>query len=133
MRKLDKTALTNWKNLDPAVLKTISDSGTDPDNVYAMPYIQGYTSFIYNEDMVKKIMPDAPVDSLRMLFDPAVGGKAQGLRHQLRRFAGGRGPAGPALQRQEPEHPGPRRHQGGLRHLEQGPRHRAHGGFRPTT
>jgi putrescine transport system substrate-binding protein len=73
--KLDKSALTNWKNLDPSVLKTISDSGTDPDNVYAMPYIQGYTSFIYNEDAVKKIMPDAPVDSLRMLFDPAVAGK----------------------------------------------------------
>ncbi len=73
--KLDKTALTNWKNLDPTVLKTISDSGTDPDNVYAMPYIQGYTSFIYNEDAVKKIMPDAPVASLRMLFDPAVAGK----------------------------------------------------------
>jgi putrescine transport system substrate-binding protein len=72
---LDKAALTNWKNLDPAVLKTISDSGTDKDNAYAMPYIQGYTSFIYNEDMVKKIMPDAPVDSLRVLFDPAVAGK----------------------------------------------------------
>jgi putrescine transport system substrate-binding protein len=73
--KLDRSALTNWKNLDLAVLKTISDSGTDPDNVYAMPYIQGYTSFIYNEDMVKKVMPDAPVDSLSMLFDPAVAGK----------------------------------------------------------
>jgi putrescine transport system substrate-binding protein len=73
--KLDKTALTNWKNLDTTVLKTISDSGTDPDNAYAMPYIQGYTSFIYNEDAVKKIMPDAPVDSLRLLFDPAVAEK----------------------------------------------------------
>ncbi|MFO1059577.1 MAG: extracellular solute-binding protein [Dongiaceae bacterium] len=72
---LDKAALTNWKNLDPAVLKSISDSGTDKDNVYAMPYIQGYTSFIYNEDLVRKILPDAPVDSLRMLFDPAVAGK----------------------------------------------------------
>jgi putrescine transport system substrate-binding protein len=74
-QKLDKAALTNWKNLDGSVLKTISDSGTDKDNVYAMPYIQGYTSFIYNEDMVKKLMPDAPVDSLRMLFDPAVAEK----------------------------------------------------------
>jgi putrescine transport system substrate-binding protein len=73
--ELDKNALTNWKNLDPAVLKTISDSGTDPGNAYAMPYIQGYTSFIYNEDAVKKILPDAPVDSLRMLFDPEIAGK----------------------------------------------------------
>jgi putrescine transport system substrate-binding protein len=73
--KLDKQVLTNWKNLDPKVLKAISDSGADPGNEYAMPYIAGYTSFIYNEALVKKIMPDAPVDSLRMLFDPAVAGK----------------------------------------------------------
>jgi putrescine transport system substrate-binding protein len=77
-RKLDKDQLTNWKNLDGAVLKTISDSGTDPDNAYALPYIQGYTSFIYNEDLVKKLMPDAPVDSLRLLFDPAVAEKIKG-------------------------------------------------------
>jgi putrescine transport system substrate-binding protein len=77
-RKLDKSQLSNWKNLDPTVLKTISDSGTDKDNAYAMPYIQGYTSFIYNEDLVKKLMPDAPVDSLRLLFDPAVAEKIKG-------------------------------------------------------
>ncbi len=73
--KLDKEKLTNWKNMDASVLKSISDSGTDKDNLYAMPYIQGYTSFIYNVDMIKKRMPDAPVDSLRMLFDPAVAAK----------------------------------------------------------
>ena len=80
---LDKKVLSNWKNLDTTVLKTISDSGTDPDNVYAMPYIAGYTSFIYNEDKVKAILPDAPVDSLRMLFDPAVAGtlKACGINY----------------------------------------------------
>lgn len=74
-QKLDKDKLTNWKNLDASVLKTISDSGTDKDNVYAMPYIQGYTSFIYNVDEIKKRMPDAPVDSLKMLFDPAIAAK----------------------------------------------------------
>jgi putrescine transport system substrate-binding protein len=73
--KLDKAALPNWKNLDPAVLKEIAKSGTDPENAYTVPYIIGYTGFIYNADMIKKIMPDAPVNSLRLLFDPAIASK----------------------------------------------------------
>ncbi len=73
--KLDKGALPNWKNLDPSVLAQISESGTDPGNAYTMPYIIGYTGFIYNVDMIKKIMPDAPVNSLRLLFDPAIASK----------------------------------------------------------
>jgi len=74
-QKLDTAHLSNWGNLDPGTLKAISDSGTDPGNLYAMPYIVGYTGFIYNQDLVKKIMPDAPVDSLRLLFDHAIAGK----------------------------------------------------------
>lgn len=74
-RKLDKSALPNWQNLDAAVLRDIDKSGSDPQNAYAMPYIVGYTGFIFNAGIIKKLMPDAPVDSLRMLFDPAVAGK----------------------------------------------------------
>ena len=70
--KLDKAALPNWKNLDPKVLAQIAKSGTDPQNAYTVPYIIGYTGFIYNADMIKKVMPDAPVNSLRLLFDPTV-------------------------------------------------------------
>jgi putrescine transport system substrate-binding protein len=73
--KLDKAAMPNWKNLDTTILQQISKTGTDPNNVYAMPYIIGYTGFIYNADMIKKVMPDAPVNSLRLLFDPAVAAK----------------------------------------------------------
>jgi putrescine transport system substrate-binding protein len=73
--KLDKTALPNWKNLDPKVLAQIAHSGTDPQNAYTVPYIIGYTGFIYNADMIKKIMPDAPVNSLRLLFDPVIASK----------------------------------------------------------
>jgi putrescine transport system substrate-binding protein len=73
--KLDKAALPNWKNLDPKVLAQIAHSGTDPQNAYTVPYIIGYTGFIYNADMIKKIMPDAPVNSLRLLFDPAIASK----------------------------------------------------------
>lgn len=74
-QKLDTAKLSNWGNLDPAVLTSISDSGTDPGNQYAMPYIIGYVGFIFNQELVKKLMPDAPVDSLRLLFDPSVAAK----------------------------------------------------------
>ena len=74
-QKLDKSALPNWKNLDPAVLQQIANSGADPQNDYAMPYIVGYTGFIYNVALIDKLLPGAPVGSLRMLFDPAIAGK----------------------------------------------------------
>ena len=75
---LDKTALLNWKNLDPVILQQIASSGTDPKNDYAMPYIVGYTGFIYNVDLVRRLVPDAPVNSLRMLFDPAIASRLKG-------------------------------------------------------
>jgi putrescine transport system substrate-binding protein len=43
-----------------------------------MPYIVGYTGFIYNVAAINKLLPGAPVGSLRMLFDPAVAGKFKG-------------------------------------------------------
>ncbi len=36
----------------------------------------GTTGIGYNVARVKKAMPDAPVDSLRMIFDPAVAADA---------------------------------------------------------
>jgi putrescine transport system substrate-binding protein len=77
-QKLDKSALPNWKNLDPTLLQQVAASGSDPQNEYAMPYIVGYTGFVYNVALIKKLVPDAPVGSLRMLFDPAIAGKLKG-------------------------------------------------------
>lgn len=67
---LDKSKLPNWKNLDPAVLAVQSQA--DPGNRYAVPYLHAMNGFVYNVDMVKERMPDAPTDSLAMLFDPKV-------------------------------------------------------------
>ncbi len=36
-QKLDKAKLTNWKNLDPAILKIME--GWDPVKVFCMPYM----------------------------------------------------------------------------------------------
>ena len=74
-QKLDKSKLTNWKNLDPFVLD--NQAASDPGNEYAEPYMWGTNGFTYNVAMIKERMPDAPLDSLKMLFDPAVVSKFQ--------------------------------------------------------
>jgi putrescine transport system substrate-binding protein len=67
---LDKSKLTNWKNLDPAVLAIQAQA--DPGNRYAVPYLHAMNGFVYNVDLVKARMPDAPTGSLAMIFDPKV-------------------------------------------------------------
>lgn len=67
---LQRERLSNWKNLDPWVLNVMA--GYDPGNRHAAPYMWGTTGFMYNVDMVRARMPDAPVDSAAMLFDPEV-------------------------------------------------------------
>lgn len=74
-QKLDKSKLANWKNLDPFVLT--NQAAADPGNEYAEPYMWGTNGFTYNVKLIKDRMPDAPVDSLAMLFDPAVVSKFQ--------------------------------------------------------
>jgi putrescine transport system substrate-binding protein len=44
----------------------------DPGNQHAVPWMWGTTGIGYNAELVRKIMPDAPVNSLRVLFDPAI-------------------------------------------------------------
>ncbi len=67
---LDRSKLSNWKNLDPAVLALQAQA--DPGNRYAVPYLHAMNGLVYNVDLVKARMPDAPIDSLAMIFDPKV-------------------------------------------------------------
>jgi putrescine transport system substrate-binding protein len=67
---LDKSKLPNWRNLDPAVLAVQAQA--DPGNRYAVPYLHAMNGFVYNVDLVRARMPDAPTDSLAMIFDPKV-------------------------------------------------------------
>jgi putrescine transport system substrate-binding protein len=69
-RPLDKSLLTNWGNLDPHALAV--EANSDPGNRYAMPYLRHVNGFAYNVDMIRARMPDAPVDSLDMVFKPEV-------------------------------------------------------------
>jgi putrescine transport system substrate-binding protein len=74
--KLDKPALGNMNNIDRWILDLLSKQA-DPGNQYAAPYNFGTNGFTYNVDMINKRMKDAPVDSLKMIFDPAVLAKFQ--------------------------------------------------------
>jgi putrescine transport system substrate-binding protein len=67
---LDKSRLPNWKNLDPQVLAIQADA--DPGNRYAVPYLHAMNGLVYNVDMIKARLADAPTDSLAMIFDPKV-------------------------------------------------------------
>ena len=67
-RTLDRTRLTNWKNLDPKSLALLADS--DPANAHAVPYLHAINGYAYNVDLIRARMPDAPVDSLDLIFKP---------------------------------------------------------------
>ncbi len=69
-QKLDKTKLSNYGNLDPQILGFAA--GADPGNQYGVPYLWGTTGIGYNPAKVKAALgPNAPVDSLKLIFDPA--------------------------------------------------------------
>jgi len=67
---LDKAQLPNWRNLDPAVLEVQAQA--DPGNRYAAPYLHSMNGFAYNIALIRARLPQAPVDSLDMLFKPEV-------------------------------------------------------------
>jgi putrescine transport system substrate-binding protein len=67
---LDRTKLPNWKNLDPRILAI--HTVHDPGNAHSVPYMHAINGFAYNADMIKARMPNAPVDSLDMIFKPEI-------------------------------------------------------------
>ncbi len=66
-RKLDSDKIPNAKGLDRDVMTSLEKA--DPGNRFGIPYMMYASGFGYNSDLVKKAMPDAPVDSWAMLFD----------------------------------------------------------------
>ena len=68
--KLDKSKLPNLKNLDPQLMSRVARH--DPDNAHGIIYMWGTNGIGYNAKMVKALMPDAPLDSWKLVLDPAV-------------------------------------------------------------
>jgi putrescine transport system substrate-binding protein len=70
-QKLDKRQLPNLKYLDPEVIGGVGLY--DPGNQYAVDYMWlSTTGIAFNTAKIRDRMPGAPVDSWRMLYDPAV-------------------------------------------------------------
>ena len=67
---LDRTKLPNAKNLDPAAL-TFTDL-LDPGNKHSVPYMWGTVGLGVNREKVRAIKPDAPLNSLAIILDPAI-------------------------------------------------------------
>jgi putrescine transport system substrate-binding protein len=69
-QKLDKARLSNWQNLDPAILKFVAPA--DPGNAYGAPYLWSVTGLGYNVKRLRDALGGtAPTDSWSLLFEPA--------------------------------------------------------------
>jgi putrescine transport system substrate-binding protein len=59
--------------MDPQLMARVAMH--DPDNAHGVIYMWGTNGIGYNQKMVTALMPDAPLDSWRLVFDPAVASK----------------------------------------------------------
>ncbi|UUY06975.1 polyamine ABC transporter substrate-binding protein [Pseudomonas sp. J452] len=69
LKKLDKSQLPNWQNLNPVLLQALQVN--DPGNQHGFPYLWGSTGIGYNVDKVKAVLGDGvALDSWDLLFKP---------------------------------------------------------------
>jgi putrescine transport system substrate-binding protein len=68
--QLDKSKLPGLSHIWPEIATRLE--AYDPGNQYAVDYMWGTTGIGYNVDKIAERMPDAPVNSWAMIFDPAV-------------------------------------------------------------
>jgi putrescine transport system substrate-binding protein len=71
--KLDYSRLDNIRHLDPALRQKIDVY--EKTRGYAIPYHWGSTGYAWNEKLVRERLPDHPMDSADVLFDPEVASK----------------------------------------------------------
>ncbi len=69
-QKLDKSLIPNLANLDPVI--TDLTARHDPDNAHSVTYFWGTSGIGYNVEAIAAAMPNAPVNSFAMLYDPNV-------------------------------------------------------------
>ncbi|AXI62231.1 spermidine/putrescine ABC transporter substrate-binding protein PotF [Pseudomonas kribbensis] len=66
IQKLDKSQLSNWKNLDPQLMKKLEVN--DPGNQYGYPYMWGTAGIGYNVEKIKAIFGNTDVTRSWKLF-----------------------------------------------------------------
>lgn len=70
VQKLDRKKLTNWSNLNPAVMQQMAK--LDPGNQYMVPWLGGSVSVGYNVDKVKAALGTEaiPANPFDLVFNP---------------------------------------------------------------
>jgi putrescine transport system substrate-binding protein len=66
---LDKSKLPNLVNIDPAFMSQVAVN--DPGNMHGVVYAWGTYGIGYNAKMVAEVLPNVPLNSWRLIFDPA--------------------------------------------------------------
>lgn len=69
-RTLDRSLLPNLGNLDPVIMRRLAEH--DPGNQHAVVYAWGITGLAYDEAKIRARLPQGPVDSWSLLFDPRI-------------------------------------------------------------
>ncbi|KAB0680403.1 polyamine ABC transporter substrate-binding protein [Aureimonas leprariae] len=75
-QKLDKSKLPNLSNMWDFVQAQVANY--DPGNEYSVNYMWGTTGIGVNDKKVAEALPNAPVDSWALVFDPANAEKLKG-------------------------------------------------------
>jgi putrescine transport system substrate-binding protein len=77
-RPLDRALLTNWGNLDPAILAQMA--AVDPGNKFLVDWLWGFVTVGINAGKVKKALGDMPMpeNPWSLLFDPKYAAKLKG-------------------------------------------------------
>jgi putrescine transport system substrate-binding protein len=73
---IDRSLVPNWKNLDPALMRMLESS--DPGNKYGAIYLWGTFGLGIVASKVQALAPNAPLDSLDLLFRPENARRLQG-------------------------------------------------------
>jgi putrescine transport system substrate-binding protein len=75
LQKLDRSLLTNWGNIDPAMLE--QQAKLDPGNQYLVTWLWGFVTVGINVDKVKTALGGAPMpdNPWALVFDPKYASK----------------------------------------------------------
>ena len=67
---VDFNKLPNWHHLDPNLIRRADEKYSN--GLKGVPFFWGTTGITYNVDLIKERMPNAPLDSSALIFDPEI-------------------------------------------------------------